>query len=554
MYWIIDVHKNTYISEGCQVGNSLFQHDNWFHETQEYISFSKGVILNLNELGAQFPVECDLFHRLFQQYGYNFPKHLVGSFSGVYYHKSKNEWVVFTNHSGDQKLFYSELEGELIVSDSVFEINKILKSKGVNPQLNANACYSILSYGYLFNDDTLLQHVKRLTAGSQLVVKNGSIVNRQYYQLQNQANPDISTKDAIEQLNFLYQKAVKQEYEKDIQNKLKHIASLSGGLDSRMTCWVSDDLGFKNDLFYTFSQTGYEDMITARQIAQKLNTPWKFIPLDGGDYLKQVDFVVKESNGLVSFASSSTAYTSHKKLNMDGFGLVHTGQLGDVIIGSYCTKADAYGDGFDFQSKALSKRYIHKVKLNMDAYANTEMAYMYNRGFNGILCGNFSLQNSTEVTSPFLLPELMDFAFSLPVEMRSHHQLYKKWIIQKYPGAAQFKWEAIHAKITTPVFRYKQFQMPYQKLPFTVMKRMFRKLGITRLDKKSALENMTPFERWHLENQSLTEFVSSYFEQNLDYMQEPELKADCIKMMQEGSFSEQLQVLTLLSFAKQISQ
>lgn len=274
--------------------------------------------------------------------------------------------------------------------------------------------------------------------------------------------------------------------------------------------------------------------------------------MDGGDYLKDIDFVVKETNGLVAYSSSATSYTSHKKIDFAPFGLLHTGQLGDVIIGSYCTKDDAYTKNFDFQSKALSKRFIHKVHFRTDEYENTEMAFMYNRGFNGILCGNFSLQGNTEVTSPFVYPPLMDFLFSLPVEMRSHHRLYKKWLLKKYPKAAQYKWEAIHAKVSTPVFHYKQYQIPYKKLPYTLLKRVSAKMGIDYYKQKSALESMTPFERWYKSNESLKSFVDTYFTTNIDRLKNTELKKDCIIMMQEGSFQEQLLVLSLLSFVKQL--
>ena len=40
--------------------------------------------------------------------------------------------------------------------------------------------------------------------------------------------------------------------------------------------------------------------------------------------------------------------------------------------------------------------------------------------------------------------------YDIPVEMRMNHNLYKKWIIKKYPKAADFKWEKIDDKITSP--------------------------------------------------------------------------------------------------------
>lgn len=554
MYWIIDILHNTYKTDKNRMNTSKFLNDNWFVDTDEYVSFAQGVMLNKGQFYGIDGYGKNLFHALYSQFGDHFPKQLVGSFCGVYFNTAKKEWVIFTNHAGDQKLFYSIQQNEIVISDSVFEVAEILKKREIKITLSENACYSILSYGYLFNDDTLLQDIKRLTAGKKITVKNQKVVVDSYYTLDNTPDYRISKKDALDELDRLFQKSIQLEYNVDKDYGLKHISSLSGGLDSRMTSWVSDAMGHKNDLFYTFSQTGYEDMVTAKSIAHDLKTDWKFIPLDEGDYLKDIDFVVKKSNGLVAYSASATAYTSHKKIDFSPFGLLHTGQLGDVIVGSYCTPDDAYGKGFDFQSKALSKRFINKVHFRTGEYENTEIAFMYNRGFNGILCGNFSLQGDTEVTSPFLYPPLMDFLFSLPIEQRSHHRLYKKWIIQKYPKAANYKWEAIHAKVSTPVFRYKQYQMPYKRLPYTVLKRVSAKVGIAYFKQKSVQESMTPFDRWYASNQSLKRFVDAYFTENIDRIENPALREDCSSMMQEGSFQEKLLVLTLLSFVKQIEE
>ncbi len=58
------------------------------------------------------------------------------------------------------------------------------------------------------------------------------------------------------------------EFDKDIEYGYKHLVSLSGGLDSRMTTYVANDLGYGDSIVnLTFSKTNYVDEQTAKDIA-----------------------------------------------------------------------------------------------------------------------------------------------------------------------------------------------------------------------------------------------------------------------------------------------
>lgn len=550
MYWIISKRSLTY-ETGVGSETSKFTNDVWSADLPDFLSVSYGVILNRKALEKEFPNK-NLFVALYQLYGEDFPKHLKGSFSGVLFDKHLKKWIFFTNHTGDHKLFYAETSDELIVSNSIFKLNEVLKQRAIATSFNIGAAYQILGFGYLFNNNTLLNEVKRLTAGRCLVLKAEGLKVHSYFLFSNSPQSKVNEQEILHQLNEQFKTAICSEYDKDREYDLPHFASLSGGLDSRMTCWVAEQEGYAHDFFYTFSQSNYPDMTIAKKIGIDLNRNWFFIPLDGGDYLKEIDFIVKESNGLVGYSGPSTAYTSHKKLDFSSNGLLHTGQLGDVTVGSYCTKESAYKQDFDIRQFKLSDKLLHKVTFDTSEYENNEMAMIYNRGFNGVLTGNFSLHRQTEVVSPFLYPDFMDFALKIPVEMRSHHQLYRKWIIASYPAAAKYKWESIHAKITAPVFRYKQFHVPYSHLPEIAWNRMTAFVGINYFRNKKRERSMNPFEVWYRTNASLAQFTGNYFNNHLDLITDKTLKTDCEYMFKTGTFIEKLQVLTLLSFLKQI--
>lgn len=95
---------------------------------------------------------------------------------------------------------------------------------------------------------------------------------------------------------------------------------------------------------------------------------------------------------------------------------------------------------------------IDKIDFHtLDEYKNEGLFRLKNRQFNGTLQGNLPPQNYTEVISPFLDPDLMDYALGIPNGYKEN-ELYIKWILKKHPDAANYKWEAINRKITEKNF------------------------------------------------------------------------------------------------------
>lgn len=75
------------------------------------------------------------------------------------------------------------------------------------------------------------------------------------------------------------------------------------------------------------------------------------------------------------------------------------------------------------------------------------MFRLKNRQFNGTLQGNLPVQNYSEDTSSFVELDLIDCLLKIPNNY-VQNELQIKWILKKYPNAANYKWEAINGKIT----------------------------------------------------------------------------------------------------------
>lgn len=152
--------------------------------------------------------------------------------------------------------------------------------------------------------------------------------------------------------------------------------------------------------------------------------------------------VTKMIGGLSLYAGSTGHYRFIDTLNMNKFGVEHTGDLGDVILGTYARPTK---EGIAYPTGAYSGKMYDKVKSVVEKvsaqYEDEEMYLIYTRGFQGILNPIQITQHFTEACSPFCDVEFMQLCLDIPVEKRISYRVYKHWILNKYPDAANYKWE-----------------------------------------------------------------------------------------------------------------
>lgn len=528
-----------------------FLNDKIFFENKDFIILTEGVILNRKQLEEKYN-KTNFFETIilmYQNLGEDFFKEFRGSFSGFLYDKFKDKWIIYTNHFGDKQVFYYTNNDNFIIGSEVLYITNYLKKNGFSYTFNTNGAYMLLTYGYMLEDNTLIKEIKKLIAGHYIVLEKGTFKIKKYFEIDNEPDYSLKEDEIIEELDNLFKKAVKLEFEKDLEYGYKHIASLSGGLDSRMTVWVANKEGYNDLVVYTFSQSDYLDEKIAKKIASELKNEFIFKSLDNGIYLIKNDMVrrqVEINFGNVLYSGNAHVRSFADLINFKNFGLVHTGQLGDVIVGTYSSKP-FHLTNFNFLTGSYStflKDKLKNIKLN-NIYKNEEKFKMYNRGFNGILQGNLPFQEYTEVVSPFLDIDFFNFCMKIPLKYRYNHKIYFKWILKKYPKAAKYKWEKINAKITTPLLNIFGRKIPLTQIIPKITKKLFYKSSI------NSKYNMNPFDYWYRKNPELKEYFDmKFYENKKTFDVQKELLEDAERLYNNGNVIEKTQVLTLLEAYK----
>jgi asparagine synthase (glutamine-hydrolysing) len=510
-----------------------------------------GIALNKTELSIQNSSADlkDLLINLYHKNGNQFFKQIKGSYYGFLFDKREKKWIIFSDHIGSKPIYFSKYKNHIFYGNDYFALTNYLRQKGQTITLNVQAAKLILTYGFVFEDITITNEIRRLLIGHFALICNGSMILEKFYFLKNKPSA-MSEKDAVEQIDEYFRKAVKLSFEKDAEYGYKHVTTLSGGLDSRMTVWVAHELGYVSQLNLTFSQCNYLDESIPKKIAADLKHDWLFKALDNGIFLKNLDSTCCLTGGNVLYYGLAHALSLYNYVNFNGLGLMHTGQLGDVIISTFYStlnneKQYSFGDG------AYSKKLLNTIdSLSfIDDYPNEEIFKMYMRGFYCANQGNLAIHKFTETYSPFYDIDFMEFALTIPVQLRFKHNIYKKWIVEKYPDAAKYTWEREKVPVNYP-FRVNinGAGVPISQIPNKILSKLgYNKYG---LDKTN---HMNPLEYWYKTNSDLKEFMDDYYKEDISLLESyPELQNYCAELYFKTHGTEKNQVLTLLGAMKMI--
>ncbi|MDR3609504.1 MAG: asparagine synthase-related protein [Ignavibacteriaceae bacterium] len=528
-----------------------FLNDKIFKETNNYIFILDGFIFNLQELKIKYNrIELGaLLEIMYENLGEAFFNNFRGSFCGLIYDKVKEILIVYTDHIGDKQLFYYKDDKQLVFSSKIVDILSYCKEMGIHVSLNKEAAYLMLTNSYYFEDITPITEVKKLEAGTYLKYSKEGISTNRYHLFNNSPNNDLNEDEIIENIDLLFKQSVSKCLNKNREYGYNNMVSLSGGLDSRMTTWVLNDVKRADEkiINYTYSQSNYLDEIIAKSVANYLGNQLMFTTLDNGLSLTRIDEATQISEGMILYTSLGQLIEFTELINFENIGLIHTGMLGDVIVGAGYASGNRKKE-LNILGKAASLRLINKVpdiKLK-HGYKNQEIFNFYSRGFSGMNLGTPSImQEYSESFSPFYDLDFMEYCLTIPLKYRNNHNIYFKWILKKHPQAAKFKWENYNTKITAIKIKISGKKIPISQL----LPKILKKTGIFNIGLHTQ-KQMHPYDYWYSRNTKVKNYINNYFSENINYIQDEELKNDCNLLFFKGTMSEKSLVLSFLASVK----
>lgn len=531
-----------------------FEQDKIFVETGEYIVLLDGFVLNRKQITASVLNDSEemmpwhkVLIKLYEAKGETFFSELRGSFSGALYDKEANKWIIFGDQIGSKFTFYAKVGNFFCVAEEMGYMFKMMKENGINYSLSSDGAYLLLTFGFMIEDKTLCEQVKKIQPGCYIVYENNEVSEKRYYTLDNTFDTSITEKDAVDIVDEYFRKAVERVFTKDTECGYEHICALSGGLDSRMTSLVAHDLGFTKQLNYTFSQTDFLDESIPKKIAADFKHEWIFKALDNGLWLYAVDDITKHTGGNVLYYGSAHSNSIYRLLNFDTLGIIHTGQISGGLNGSSVSKYDESFNRFDYRKAMYSTKYYNQVKHMLTRQLNQELGWYYYRCLNGTCYGTQIIYNYTESYSPFLDIDFLDQLLRIPISYRMGSHLYKKWILEKYPLAAKYEWAKTGKKLDAPSLHIGNREIPWTNVPKSIIAHI--KLFLGKKEDPNSSKGMNPIAYYLAHNEELCSFLYDYFKYT-EAIPDLSLRDKVQEILQNGTAMEKIQVVSLLGAIK----
>ncbi len=464
---------------------------------------------------------------------------LRGGFCGYTFDKQTAGLTVYTDQVSVKAVYYYVNGNQWMVSNHIPYMTAVLKANRIAYHFNETAAKYMLSYGYMLDDSTFVKEIHRLLPGELARIGDGQIKIENYYRISDREE-QMSEEEAVEKIDRAFREAVRREFEKDREYGYRHLVDLSGGLDSRMVSWVAHDMGYTDQLNVTYCRSGYLDEKISKDIAIYLGHEYLFKFLDDISWLYDIDETVSKCNGATFYTAITGGRRLLATLNMEQFGIEHTGMIGDAILSSfYRDKKINYGSprlGYHKYSERLSYEFPDGIT---DSYACQEMFAVYTRGILGAQSSYMIRQHYVETASPFMDVDFLNTAFSIPFAYRKDHHIYLKWMEQKYPRVTSFGWEKWGG------VKPRENYIFFRKVK-TTQRLLWR--ATCKTLKLQNRDNMNPLDYWYWKSPMIQEYYRCYYLQNENRSEiSGELKKDISLMFEEGNVIEKSMALTILS-------
>ncbi len=183
----------------------------------------------LEKIGYKFDSQSDteVLLKLYDKYGVDCLKHLRGMFAFAIYDKKKSLLFMARDRIGKKPLKYY-FDGKVFIFAS--ELKAILTQSEVKKEIDHNAIYDYLTFGYVLSPRTGFRNINKLEPGSYLIldIKNKKLIQNKYWLPDYSEKLNLTENEWQKQIIDTLTESVKLRMVSDVPIG----AFLSGGIDS----------------------------------------------------------------------------------------------------------------------------------------------------------------------------------------------------------------------------------------------------------------------------------------------------------------------------------
>jgi asparagine synthase (glutamine-hydrolysing) len=445
--------------------------------------------------GHLLKTRCDTeaLPHLYHEYGEELIKHIDGMFAVAVWDETTGSGFLARDRAGKKPLYYLEHQGALWFAS---EIKGLLEIPGFSRSLNPAALHHYLGYKHVPHPLSIFERIRQLPPGNRLLYRSGRPLQIEpYWHLSWAPQEEIrSESETIEQFVSLLRAGVKKRLLSDVPIGF----FLSGGLDSALTVAMAAEVS--EHPVKTFTLVYSRESATAGKEADRHWARWVANRFGTEHHEEEVHFVDFPANlrrilthfdepfaGVVSTYFLSQLISRHVKVAISGDGA-------DELFGSYRSHRlvqplaawPKYIPGGEFDAATLQSLHTHEDwqwHSRLLVFSDEEKYALYTPEFNeriGLLrtdehmhaaefadltakdplnrileaefksnlpdqvltfVDRLSMAHSLEIRAPFLDTEMVEFAATLPAQMKIRDRVTK--YILKQASARYFPAEMI---------------------------------------------------------------------------------------------------------------
>jgi len=333
-----------------------------FDNAKNLLVIMDGEIFNVIE-GATYDGkagnDAEIVLDLYRKEGDLFAEKIDGSYAIAIWDEFRQKLILTRDRVGFKPLFYLKQDHLFIFAS---EIKAILASGLYHKSVDLVALNNFLSYWYVPNPDTLLESIKQVRPGHQLILENGNLSEKAYWKF-------TYRQDVKDQGKQYYKARFLEVFRNAVSRRLQRHpncgAFLSGGLDTSGVVAVMRELTKEPFKVFTggFEDKQYNEVGDAKIVADHLNLDHLSILIELTKDLPQIlEKIVWYHDSPFVDTSAIPSYFA-AKLAKEHVNVVLTGDLPDQLIG-----------GSGHHVKSLSKQQSGPFVYRL----------LRNRGFNYI--------------------------------------------------------------------------------------------------------------------------------------------------------------------------
>ncbi|WP_262915732.1 asparagine synthase (glutamine-hydrolyzing) [Chryseobacterium taklimakanense] len=503
-------------------------------ENENVITFN-GEIYNYKEIRAELEVlgvdffsnsDTEVILKGYEVWGTDVIEKLDGMFSFCLFDKSNNKIVFARDRVGLKPLFYFRNENGLFWAS---EIKSLLKSGKIKPEINWEGVQSNFIYQTTISPQTCFTQIYSVESGTFTVYDLDTEKFRfdKYYQIPVKTKSTITEKVAIENVEKLIKKNVRQQLFADVPV----ISMMSGGIDSTLVTILAKQNQDSLKAF-TLSYHNAKDEVSNAELTAKENGIKHFVEhIDADDIIKNLkESIAHFEEPYVAIESLLNATEFCKK---NGYKVVFSGNGADELFGGYMhlmkfktwrkirrfrflrhfikgnshktkkiknylslkNSQDFFRNGQGgMKPFEIEELFLHKPsEIGSEKIDTTYQSYFLEDMYRSLASHHAyrddlsAMKNSVEFRYPYLSNDLIEYVAQIPEEIRFNGKINKpllRKIAEKYVPA-----QVLVMKKKGFTFPFFQWYQEDQRL------RNFIKEHLESLKKRNILNNST-IEKW----------------------------------------------------------